>query len=77
MECVTSVRRIRSASQEELQSRGPSPIPYGLFYKLKKRETLRKITETGVSQFLKDSIYLFIFRERGRKGERDGNINVW
>ena len=21
--------------------------------------------------------YLFIFRERGRKGEREGNISVW
>ena len=27
--------------------------------------------------FLKDVFYLFIFRERGRKGERERNINVW
>ena len=23
------------------------------------------------------NFYLFIFRERGREGEREGNINVW
>ena len=22
-------------------------------------------------------IYIYIFRERGREGEREGNINVW
>ena len=27
--------------------------------------------------FLKVFIYLFIFREKGREGERDRNINVW
>ena len=25
----------------------------------------------------KKSIYLFIFGERGREGEREGNINMW
>ena len=41
---------------------------------------MRRVEESEVQRddlhsFFKKDFYLFIFRERGRKGEREGNIN--
>ena len=43
----------------------------------RKRNSLFFFINKRFSIFSKDFIYLFIFRERGREGEREGNINVW
>ena len=40
------------------------------------RKSNKRVFKEGIL-FSKDFIYLFIFREKGREGKRERNINVW
>ena len=68
--------------QEQWMSKSVSsltvrPFHFSIIYSLKSKMWFWWVIFYGF--FLKDFIYLFIFRERGREGdrERDTHINVW